>query len=170
MESKSKLVADKTSSDMISLMLKQIGARLLRSDPAYISIFEFELDEDTKLRYMLNIHRDGYIYVHRVTPYPMVLGKFYGETDVVDFIRRDYKKMLNAHNTYKFGRFLELADDLQSFNRQIEQLFMNRKIPVAAFDEFSKEMEKMRETLEKIVRESPVLFEDEELVDFGGEK
>ena len=170
MESKSKLVADKTSSDMISLMLKQIGARLLRSDPAYISIFEFELDEDTKLRYMLNIHRDGYIYVHRVTPYPMVLGKFYGETDVVDFIRRDYKKMLNAHNTYKFGRFLELADDLQSFNRQIEQLFMNRKIPAAAFDEFSKEMEKMRETLEKIVRESPVLFEDEELVDFGGEK
>lgn len=170
MESKSKLVADKTSSDMISLMLKQIGARLLRSDPAYISIFEFELDEDTKLRYMLNIHRDGYIYVHRVTPYPMVLGKFYGETDVVDFIRRDYKKMLNAHNTYKFGRFLELADDLQSFNRQIEQLFMNRKIPAAAFDEFSKEMEKMHETLEKIVRESPVLFEDEELVDFGGEK
>lgn len=170
MESKSKLVADKTSSDMISLMLKQIGARLLRSDPAYISIFEFELDEDTKLRYMLNIHRDGYIYVHRVTPYPMVLGKFYGETDVVDFIRRDYKKMLNAHNTYKFGRFLELADDLQSFNRQIEQLFMNRKIPAAAFDEFSREMEKMHETLEKIVRESPVLFEDEELVDFGGEK
>ena len=170
MESKSKLVADKTSNDMISLMLKQIGARLLRSDPAYISIFEFELDEDTKLRYMLNIHRDGYIYVHRVTPYPMVLGKFYGETDVVDFIRRDYKKMLNAHNTYKFGRFLELADDLQSFNRQIEQLFMNRKIPAAAFDEFSREMEKMHETLEKIVRESPVLFEDEELVDFGGEK
>ena len=84
---------------------------------------------------MLDLRRDHAMYLRRVTPYPMLLGVFYGETDVVDFIKRDIAKFRNASKTDKFNKFLELADGLTQFNREIEQLFLNRKVPTAAFEE-----------------------------------
>ena len=105
------------------------------------------------------------MYLRRVNPYPMLLGKFYGETDVVDFIRRDITKFKNASKSDKFKQFIELTDNLTQFNREIEQLFLNRNVPTAAFEEFSEEMERIRETIEQIARECPMLYENERLID-----
>ena len=159
------LTTDRATSDMINMMVKQLGATSVKSMPAHINIYEFEINDELTIKYMLDLRRDHAMYLRRVNPYPMLLGKFYGETDVVEFIRRDISKFKNASKTDKFSKFLELADNLTQFNREIEQLFLNRKVPTAAFEEFSEEMERVRTTIEQIAHDCPMLYEDEKLMD-----
>ena len=161
------LTADKVASDMIDMMMKQLGATSIKNMPAYINVYEFEVNGQLAIKYMLDLRRDHAMYLRRVNPYPMLLGKFYGETDVVEFISRDISKFKNASKTDKFSKFLELADNLTQFNREIEQLFLNRKVPTAAFEEFSEEMEHIRATIEQIARDCPMLYDDERLIEDG---
>nr|WP_297967837.1 hypothetical protein [uncultured Mogibacterium sp.] len=161
------LTADKVASDMIDMMMKQLGATSIKNMPAHINVYEFEVNGQLAIKYMLDLRRDHAMYLRRVNPYPMLLGKFYGETDVVEFIRRDISKFKNASKTDKFSKFLELADNLTQFNREIEQLFLNRKVPTAAFEEFSEEMEHIRATIEQIARDCPMLYDDERLIEDG---
>lgn len=158
---------DKVSSDVINMMIKQLGAITVKNKPAHINIYEFEVGEDLTLKYMLDIRRDHAMYLRRVTPYPMLLGKFYGETDVVEFIKRDLAKFRNAHKTDKLNQFLKLVDNLTQFNREIEQLFLNRKVPTAAFEEFSDEMNHIRATIEQVARECPMLYDEETQLNIG---
>lgn len=159
------LTTDRVASDMINMMVKQLGATSVKNIPAHINIYEFEINDELTIKYMLDLRRDHAIYLRRVNPYPMLLGKFYDETDVVEFIRRDISKFKNASKTDKFSKFLELADNLTQFNREIEQLFLNRKVPTAAFEEFSEEMDRVRTTIEQIAHDCPMLYEDEKLLD-----
>ncbi|WP_314020563.1 hypothetical protein [Mogibacterium diversum] len=161
------LTADKVASDMIDMMMKQLGATSIKNMPAHINVYEFDINGELTIKYMLDLRRDHAMYLRRVTPYPMLLGVFYGETDVVDFIKRDIAKFRNASKTDKFNKFLELADGLTQFNREIEQLFLNRKVPTAAFEEFSEEMERIRATIEQIARDCPMLYDDERLIEDG---
>lgn len=161
------LTADKVASDMIDMMMKQLGATSIKNMPAHINVYEFEVNGQLAIKYMLDLRRDHAMYLRRVNPYPMLLGKFYGETDVVEFIRRDISKFKNASKTDKFSKFLELADNLTQFNREIEQLFLNRRVPTAAFEEFSEEMEHIRATIEQIARDCPMLYDDERLIEDG---
>ena len=161
------LTADKVASDMIDMMMKQLGATSIKNMPAHINVYEFDINGELTIKYMLDLRRDHAMYLRRVTPYPMLLGVFYGETDVVDFIKRDIAKFRNASKTDKLNKFLELADGLTQFNREIEQLFLNRKVPTAAFEEFSEEMEHIRATIEQIARDCPMLYDDERLIEDG---
>lgn len=159
------LTTDRVTSDMINMMVKQLGATNVKNMPAHINIYEFAINDELTIKYMLDLRRDHAMYLRRANPYPMLLGKFYGETDVVEFIKRDISKFQNASKTDKFSKFLELADNLTQFNREIEQLFLNRKVPTAAFEEFSEEMERVRTTIEQIAHDCPMLYEDEKLLD-----
>lgn len=155
---------DKVASDMINMMAKQMGAKYIKSDPAYINIYTFELEHEFRIKYMLNLRRGKGMYLHRVAPYPIMLGKFYGETDVVDYMKRDLQKFQNALSSGQFEQFLELTDELTNFNRQIEQLFLNRNVPKAAFKEFAEEMKNVRKTIEQVASESPMIYDTERLM------
>lgn len=155
---------DRVSSDMINMMAKQMGAIHIKSDPAYINIYTFELGNDLRIKYMLDLRRGKGMYLHRVSPYPIMLGKFYGETDVIDYIRRDLQKFQNAYSSDKFEHFLELTEELAMFNRQIEQLFLNRNVPEAAFQEFAEEMKRVRGTIEQVAAESPMLYDSDRML------
>lgn len=155
---------DRVSADMIDMMAKQMGAVRIKSDSAHISTYTFLLADDTVIQYMLQIRRNKGMYLHRVTPYPMVLGKFFGEADVTDYMKRDLDKFRNAHHSENFPRFLELAENLTQFNRQIEQLFLNRNVSAKAFDELCEEMTRIRGTIEQVAEESPMLYASERLV------
>lgn len=155
---------DRVSSDMINMMAKQMGAIHIKSDPAYINIYTFKLGEDLRIKYMLDLRRGKGMYLHRVSPYPIMLGKFYGETDVIDYIRRDLQKFQNAYSSDKFEHFLELTEELAMFNRQIEQLFLNRNVPEAAFQEFAEEMKRVRGTIEQVAAESPMLYDNDRML------
>ncbi len=75
------------------------------------------------------------MYLRRATPYPMLLGVFYGE---VNFIKRDIAKFRNASKTDKFNSSWSLQ--MGSLNSiEIEQLFLNRKVqPRATEKNFQK--------------------------------
>ena len=66
------------SDDMINIMLRQMGAISIKTSPAYINIAKFEIG-DLKLTYMYEV-RDEDIYLQRVSPYPLMIGKIYNET------------------------------------------------------------------------------------------
>lgn len=156
--------ADRVSSDMITMMAKQMGAVSVKSNPAYINVYRFEVSEDLTLVYKVDLRRGKGMYLHRVGPYPMLLGKFYGETDLIEFMRRDLAKFRNAYASSKFDHFLDLTTSLTEFNRQIEQLFLNRKVPAAGLDELNEELKRVRGTIEQIASESPMLYDDEKLI------
>lgn len=99
------------------------------------------------------------MYLHRVSPYPIMLGKFYGETDIVDYMKRDLQKFRRAHESGNFASFLDLTEDLTQFNRQIEQLFLNRNVPEAAFRELADEMKNVRATIKQMAEECPMLYD-----------
>ncbi len=155
---------DRVASDMINMMAKQLGAKHIKSDPAYINVYTFELAPDFCVKYMLNLRRNKGMYLHRVAPYPIMLGKFYGESDIVDYMKRDLQKFQNALNSDQFEHFLELTDELTKFNRQVEQLFLNRNVPEAAFKEFAEEMKNVRKTIEQVGAESPMIYDTERLM------
>ncbi|MDO4383332.1 MAG: hypothetical protein Q4C18_02435 [Eubacteriales bacterium] len=155
---------DRVSSDMINMMAKQMGAVHIKSDSAYINIYTFKIGEDLRIKYMLDLRRGKGMYLHRVSPYPIMLGKFYGETDIIDYIRRDLQKFQNAYNSEKFEHFLELTEELTQFNRQIEQLFLNRNVPEAAFRELADELKEVRGTIEQIGEECPMLYDNDRTI------
>lgn len=155
---------DRVSSDMINMMAKQMGAVHIKSDPAYINIYTFKIGEDLRIKYMLDLRRGKGMYLHRVSPYPIMLGKFYGETDIIDYMRRDLQKFQNAHNSDNFEHFLELTEELTQFNRQIEQLFLNRNVPEVAFQELADEMKEVRATIEQVGAECPMLYDTDRTI------
>ena len=77
---------DWTINDIINMMLKQLGATSVKTVHANITVAKFEI-EDYKMSYMYEAREDGSIYLSRVSPYPLLLGRFFGEQDVIDYIR-----------------------------------------------------------------------------------
>ena len=88
-----------------------------------------------------------------------MLGKFYGETDIVDYMKRDLQKFRCAYESDNFASFLDLTEDLTQFNRQIEQLFLNRNVPEAAFRELANEMKNVHATIKQMAAECPMLYD-----------
>lgn len=157
-----KFTADKVSSDMITMMAKQMGAVSVKSNPAHINIYRFQIAENLTLVYKVDLRRGKSIYLHRVSPYPMMLGKFYGESDLIAYLHRDLLKFRNAYRSSKFGHYLDLAVDLTDLNSQIEELFLNRNVPESGMEALSKEFKKMKNLVAEVKKQSPLLYEKEQ--------
>ena len=74
-------------------------------------------------------------------------------------MKRDLQKFRRAHESDKFSSFLDLTEHLTQFNRQIEQLFLNRKVPEAAFRELADEMKSVHATIKQMAEECPMLYD-----------
>ena len=151
---------ENVTTDIINMMLKQLGADSVKTTPAKITIVKFDIAHDFRLTYLFEVHRDEFTYLQRVAPYPMMLGKFYGEQDIVDYIEKDYKKFCRAYGSSNFEKFLELASDLTMLDRKIEDLFLTRKVPKEALEELDEEMKKIHITLQEITERGPLLPKD----------
>ena len=91
------------SDDMINVMLRQMGAVSIKTSPAYINIAKFEIG-DLRVTYMYEAKEED-IYLQRVSPYPMMIGKIYNEQQVVEIIAADLRKFRNAYNSSNFSKF-----------------------------------------------------------------
>ena len=100
------------SDDMINVMLRQMGAVSIKTTPAYISIAKFEVG-DLRLTYMYEV-KDENIYLQRVDPYPMMIGKIYNDQQVVEIIAADLQRFKNAYNSSNFSRFIKIANDMST--------------------------------------------------------
>ena len=55
------------------------------------------------------------IYLQRISPYPMMIGKIYNEQQVVDIISGDLKKFKSAYKDVNFNKFLEVINNAVTF-------------------------------------------------------
>ena len=152
---------ENVSNDIVNMMLKQIGATSVKTTPAKITVVKFDIASNLRLSYLFEVHQDGCTYLQRVAPYPMMLGKFYAEQDIIDYIDRDYRKFCRAYGSSKFDKFLELVSDITLFDRKIEELFLTRRVPSAALGELDDELKRVQATLQEITEKEPLLPPDE---------
>ena len=111
---------DWTINDIINMMLKQLGATSVKTVHANITVAKFEI-EDYKMSYMYEAREDGSIYLS-------LLGRFFGEQDVIDYIRNDLEKFKRAQSSHKFEDYLAFVNEITKASRQLEKLFLNNHV------------------------------------------
>lgn len=143
------------SDDMINLVLRQMGAVSIKTSPAYINIAKFEIG-NLRLTYMYEVKEED-IYLQRISPYPMMIGKIYNEQQVVEIIANDLKKFKNACSSSNFSKFISIANDVVSFDKEIENLFMSHNVSKKDLEEVEQMMDKVHDKLSELMEKSPLL-------------
>lgn len=143
------------SDDMINLVLRQMGAVSIKTSPAYINIAKFEIG-NLRLTYMYEVKEED-IYLQRISPYPMMIGKIYNEQQVVEIIANDLKKFKNAYSSSNFSKFISIANDVISFDKEIENLFMSHNVSKEDLEEVEQMMDKVHDKLSELMEKSPLL-------------
>lgn len=149
------------SDDMINVTLRQMGAVSIKTSPAYINIAKFEIG-DLRVTYMYEAKEED-IYLQRVSPYPMMIGKIYNEQQVVEIIAADLRKFRNAYNSSNFSKFLHIANDVVTVDREMENLFMRHNVAKEDLEEIETMMDKIHDKLAEMTKNSPLLDEVKEL-------
>lgn len=147
------------SDDMINIMLRQMGAVSIKTTPAYVNIAKFEIGS-LKLTYMYEVKEED-IYLQRVSPYPMMIGKIYNEQQVVEIIAADLNKFKNACSSSNFYKFIEITGNAVSFNKEIENLFMHHNVAKEDLEELAQMMEEVHSKLSHLMKKSPLLDKKE---------
>ena len=150
------MIRSKVSDDMINVMLRQAGAVSIKTSPAHINIAKFVIGEEVRLTYMYEVKEEE-IYLQRVSPYPMMIGKIYNEQQVVDIIKLDLQKFQSAYNSTNFNKFIELASYVTTFNKDIENLFMTHNVPREKLEQIEEEMSKLHQLIEDATENTPLL-------------
>lgn len=143
------------SDDMINLVLRQMGAVSIKTSPAYINIAKFEIG-NLRLTYMYEVKEED-IYLQRISPYPMMIGKIYNEQQVVEIIANDLKKFKNAYSSSNFSKFISIANDVVPFDKEIENLFMSHNVSKEDLEEVEQMMDKVHDKLSELMEKSPLL-------------
>lgn len=161
---------DRTGNDIVVMMLKQMGAFSIKTTPAKVTIVKFLVEDEEnldehperslKLTYVFEARDGESTYLSRVAPYPMVLGLFFGEQDVIDYIRKDLARFKRACTSSQFGSFLRLAEDMSHFNRELEHLFLERKTSDESIQYLDANVKKLQEALDQIKDDSPLTTEN----------
>ncbi len=144
------------SNDMINIRLKQLGAASIKTSPAHINIAKFEIAEDLRITYMYEVKEEE-IYLQRVNPYPLMIGKIYNEQQVVDIIELDLKKFRAAYQSSCFVQFLRLTNGVAFFNKEIENLFMTHNVPGEKLDVLEEHIRKLHDVIADIAENTPPL-------------
>lgn len=148
---------NRVSEDMINIILKQMGATSIKSVPSYVNIVKFEVTPKLKLSYVYHINEDDGIYLQRMAPYPMRIGKLYGEQDVIDFIERDIKRFEAAYNSNNFSKFITLTNELAALDRRIENIFMMKNVDRDDLERVEREVAILESLMREIDEKSPLL-------------
>lgn len=150
------MIRNKVSDDMINVMLRQAGAVSIKTSPAHINIAKFVIGENFRITYMYEVKEEE-IYLQRVSPYPMMIAKIYNEQQVVDIIKLDLKKFESAYDSSNFSKFIEVANYVATFDKDIENLFMTHNVPREKLEKIEAEMLKLHQLIEEATNESPIL-------------
>lgn len=150
------MIRDTISDDLVNIQLRQMGAASIKTTPGYINIAKFEIGDGVKVTCLYELKEDE-IYLQRVSPYPMMIGKLYNEQQVVDIIDSDLKKFKAAYISSNFSTFLDLAKDILTVNKELESLFLHHNVEREDLEKIDNELKNLRSLLGQIGEESPVL-------------
>ena len=73
----------------------------------------------------------------------MMIGKIYNEQQIVDIIATDLRKFQSAYNSTNFATFIDVANSLATFDKEIENLFMTRNVDGENLKKIEEEMQKL---------------------------
>ena len=141
---------------MINIMLRQMGADSIKTTPAHINIAKFFIGEDLRITYMYEVKEEE-VYLQRVNPYPMMIGKIYNEQQVVDIIGMDLKKFRSAYNSSNFSQFVEVTNSVSAFVKEIENLFMSHNVAGKDLAEIEDALENLYALIKETAEKSPLL-------------
>ncbi|MEE0742489.1 MAG: hypothetical protein U0M21_09450 [Emergencia sp.] len=150
------MISNKISDDMINIMLRQMGADSIKTTPAHINIAKFFIGEDLRITYMYEVKEEE-VYLQRVNPYPMMIGKIYNEQQVVDIIGMDLKKFRSAYNSSNFSQFVEVTNSVSAFVKEIENLFMSHNVAGKDLAEIEDALENLYALIKETAEKSPLL-------------
>lgn len=153
------MMKDTISNDMINIVLRQMGAATIKTKPAHITIAKFELGEDFRITYLYEIKENEGVYLQRVDPYPMMMGKLYNEEDIVSLVKKDLNKFKSAKNSTNFKKFLDVANHVANVEKKIENLFMFNNVSAENLDKIDHEMDNIHTLIDQIASESKPLEE-----------
>ena len=139
------MIRDTISDDLVNIQLRQMGAASIKTTPGYINIAKFEIGDGVKVTYLYEL-KENEIYLQRVSPYPMMIGKLYHEQQVVDIIETDLKKFKAAYISSNFSTFLEL-----------ESLFLHHNVEREDLEKIDRDLKNLRSLISQIGEESPSL-------------
>lgn len=118
--------------DKLTMELHQMGATVksLHGIVCYISFMTF----NTKITYLYNINKDNEYFLQRISPYPLSVGAFKTESDIVKFIKEDIRKFecTSSHNCFK--RFIDLNLSFQKALDDMENLFISSDMTEEYFE------------------------------------
>lgn len=141
---------DRVGQDIMTMMLKQLGAESIKISPAKITVVKFAIGDDLRITYMIEAREEQGSYVSRVAPYPMVLGRFFGEEDIIAYISSDLEKFRHVHESSRFPLYLEMIGNLNTLNRRIEQLFLNYFTPKCGLEAIDKGIQAANESIDRL--------------------
>lgn len=145
------------SDEMINMILRQMGAVSIKTTPGNINIVKFQVAPQMKVSYMYDVEDEEGIYLQRIEPYPKRIGKLYSEQDLISIISGDLGKFKCAANSSNFAKFLNVAGNVLSFDREIENLFLIRNVAGDDLDKLDKAIDEIYEMIKEISERSPLL-------------
>lgn len=146
--------------DMHCLLLRQMGAKVevIRGVVCYV---KFRIG-DTEVKYAYNINKKGRYFLQRRAPYPLPVGTFESEEDIINIIRHDIAQFENAKNSTMFGKFIQASQDIHTLLRQFDDLYLYYNIPATQFEKFENIVEDLQNlTIETKNMSERVYFDKE---------
>ncbi len=111
-----------TRQDRLVMELHQLGATV-KTVHGIVCYITFMID-NTKITYLYNINKDNQYFLQRINPYPLSVGEFKTEGDIVRFIKEDIKKFECTATHHCFNRFINLNLSFQKALDDMETLFI----------------------------------------------
>ncbi|MGL6174643.1 MAG: hypothetical protein ACRC1P_08565 [Cellulosilyticaceae bacterium] len=135
--------------DTIETRLRLMGATDVQRVQGILYYVTFAFEDGNEVSYVYNINAKGQYFLQRIKPYPLPEGIFSNVEQVVEFIKRDFKKFKNAKNSSNFPQFLELTNTMNLVSHDMESFFLNYNVDNKYIMQLVEDLESMRRTIEK---------------------
>lgn len=131
--------------DKLAMELHQLGATV-KSLHGIVCYISFMID-NTKITYLYNINKDNQYFLQRISPYPLSVGAFNTEGDIVKFIKDDIKKFECTSSHHCFQRFINLNLSFQKALDDMEHLFIRCDMSEESFQMMEDAVKNFNNTL-----------------------
>lgn len=125
--------------------LRQLGATV-KSVHGIVCYISF-LIENVKITYLYNINKDNEYFLQRINPYPLSVGAFSTENDIVKFIKSDIAKFEYTSTHECFKRYIDLNLSFQQALTDIEDLFIHSDMSEHNFEMMEDAIRNLNNTL-----------------------
>ncbi|WZL74516.1 hypothetical protein QBE52_07205 [Clostridiaceae bacterium 35-E11] len=102
--------------------LRKIGAEVI--DMEGIMFFVKYHQHPLHIEYIYHLHTNKTYLLERIKPYPLVIGEYKVEENVIETIKTDIDQFMNAVHSKNFNAFVGIDQDLTKIMRSFEDLYL----------------------------------------------